>query len=515
VRSKMLFAIVAWSFFFSSAAYCQSVQSCDATKDHPVQICFEEPPLVVDHCKREIELHFHVGLLPFDNGIQPSYYFTYQVFRNGKPDALQDPLNGKLLLTRPDPFSQIPDAVHIAYLGAANVSVTLNVYADGREPVTLTSQIVPLNDPILVTAVIVGISAYTSQSMPQLIHSDEDASSFHTFLKTIFPDNLVSTLLTSDANDSSKLPTVDNILGAINSERLKPHSCSNDDWFIFYFSGHGVVGSNEAAVGNSGAVATHYLSTTLLDPGNLSATAIPIEEVMNRIRSLAAGNKVVILDSCFSGSSKRFHPLATDRSTPVQGTHSRSYKVAYIYHKAVVDPYEFQARNPNRGSGDLLAFKEVSEKEEADSKRGLYLAAAFADHEAEEGLEKHSETGLDFTPSDFEKDDEKPMGHGLYTFALLWNLLTQLPKNSVLPEILKGQKPKPMTAGDCSIDFLSAHDVGTGEIVKLQQDSRKAGQPRDYQKPDVAGHTQTALPELPCRVPIQNESVPGQNESPH
>jgi len=495
------------------------VQPCDGTRDHPVQICFENPPLVVDHCKREIELRFRVGLFPFDNGIQPPYYFTYQILRNGTPDGLEDPLKSKYLLTQTNPLSQIPEAVHVAYIDAADFSVVVNVYAEGREPVTLTSQVAPLNDPILVTAVVVGVSTYTSESVPQLIHSDQDAASFYTFLKTLFPDDLVSTLLTSDANDSSRLPTVDNILGAITSERLKPHSCSNDDWFIFYFSGHGVVGSNEATVGNSGAVATHYLSTTLLDPGNLSETAIPIEEVLHRIRSLTAGNKVVILDSCFSGSSRRFHPLSPhsspDRGVPAQATHARSYKVAYIYRKAVVDPYEFQARNPNKGSGDLLAFREVSEKEETDSRRGLYLAAAFADHEAEEGFEQHSDTGLDFTPSDYEKDAEKPMGHGLYTFALLWNLLTQLPRNSVLPEILKGQKPKPMAAGACMIDFLSAHALGTGEIVRLQQDSRKTGHPRNYQKPEVAGHTQTALPELPCRIQIQNENNPEQNESPH
>ena len=485
--------------------------SCEGTKDHPVEICFDDPPLVVNHCTREIELHFSVGLLPFDNGIRPPYYFTYQLARGGVQDKLENPLNDKPLLTGADPLSQIPDAVHIPYRGPSDIAVTITVHAEGRDAETRTSNLVHISDPLLVTAIVVGVSKYSSPSVPQLSHADDDARSFDEFLKALFPQTLSSTLLTSD-NDVSKQPTLNHINDAITDEKLAPHSCSNDDWFIFYFSGHGVVGSNEAIVGEKGAVATHYLSTSSLDPANLPTTALPIEDLLHEMRHLPAGNKIIILDSCFSGSSKRFHSSSTSDSQSTKGaltqerTVTRSYKVAYIYHKSVVDPYEFGIKNPQRGSGDLLAFKEVPEEEETDSRRALYLSASMSDHEAEEGFEQYSENRLSFTPSDDEKEAEKPLGHGLYTFTVLWNLLAQLPKNAVLPEILKGQNPTPSAAGPCSIDFSSAHDVGSGDIARLRVQSHSTNHARDYQRPEVAGHTQTFPPALPCQIRLRNTS---------
>jgi hypothetical protein len=511
---RALILTLGGALLVSGLGRAQNTDACVGTKEQPVLICFDDPPLTVDHNKGEIDLHFHVGLFPFDNGIQPAYYFTYQLAKDGAGGQLENPLDSKFLLTEADPLPQAADNIHIPYQGSGNFSVMVSVYAEGRDPVTLTSPVRHLGDSVRVTALLVGVSHYASTSIPQLTHSDEDAKSFDTFLKAIFPDGLQTTLLTSDASDPSKKPTVKNIADAFSAERFASNARSNDDWFIFYFSGHGVVGSDEATVGNKGAVATHYLSTTLLDPTDLDTTAIPIEEIFSWVRNIKAGNKIVILDSCFSGSSKRFHPGSTGRSgakdVPPKG---RSHKVAYVFGKGVVDPYEFASRNPNTGTGDLLAFKETAEKEDADGKRDLYLSAAFSDHEAEEGFEQYSQPGLDFTPSDEEKDEQKAYGHGLYTFVLLWNLLSQLPKESVLPEILKGQKPVPTAVGSCQIDFSSAHLIGAGDIARLQRASKATDHPRDYQTPDVAGHTQTIPPMLPCNVQIPSSSG-SQHESP-
>jgi hypothetical protein len=513
--------LVATIFFLTSTAFCQTSPRCQGTKDHPVQICFADPPLVPDHCRKEIALHFYVGVLPFDNGIQPAYYFTYQVSRGGRSESIENPLDSKFLLTSADPLTQIPDGVHIPLQGSEDLSVTVSVYAEGLDAVSLSSPTVHVNDSVLVTAIVVGISHYNSTSVPALLHPDDDAKSVDTFLHALFPGSIASaSLLTSDTQNPALQPTVKNIFDAITLEKLDPHACSNDDWFIFYFSGHGVVGSNTEVVGNRGAVATHYLSTTLLDPANLDGTAIPIEELLHQIRRLPAGNKVVILDSCFSGSSKRFHmppvETASGKQLPTQaGATGHSLKVAYVYHQRVVDPYEFETRNQRNGSGDLLTFKEISEQEEADSRRGLYLSAAFSDHEAEEGFEQYSGHDLAFTPSDDETDDEKPMGHGLYTFTFLWNLLTQLPKNSLLPDILRGRNPKPLSVGPCTIDFSAAHVLSAADIQRLQLNSKSTDHPREYQTPQVAGATQTALPTLPCTIQIQSDVSPTSNEQPH
>lgn len=497
-------------------AQAQSTAICSASKEHPVQVCFDPAPLVINHCKGEIELHFQVGLFPFDNGELPPYYFTYQIVKDGVARETQNPLQNKFLLSQPDPFSQLGDAASLVdYDGLGQYSVNVSVFAQGREAVTFASPTVPLDDPVHVVAVVIGVSTYTSQGIPQLLHPDEDARSVDAFLKAVFPTTLTETLFTSDSADPARKPTVKNISDAMASEAQAPHACSVNDWFIFYFSGHGIVGSNEATVGSRGAVATHYLSTNLLDPGNLDGTAIPIEHLFSWIRDIKSGNKIVVLDSCFSGSSKQ--PLASSpggQSGKSAINRRKSLKVAYIYKKSFVDPYDFENRNPRKGNGDLLVFDSTPKQEEADSKRALYLSASASDHEAEEGFEQYSDKTLSFYPSDDETDEQKPFGHGLYTFVFLWNLISQLPKNSLLPEILKGQSPAANAVGTCTLDFSSAHQLGAADIIRLSLDANASGRQRDYQKPEVAGHTQTTLPSISCQIQTKGEGATGRNEMP-
>lgn len=505
-------------FLFSSGVHGQTAQTCEATKDNPVQICFDDPPLMLDHCSREIGIYFHVGLFPFPNGEKPGYYFTFQVARDGQLDEPVDLFRSKsdkFPLTEQDPRQNLlyGSYIHFPYQNAADISVTVTVYAEGRGPFTRTSKVMHLEDHVRLTAVIVGVSSY--RSLPQLLHADEDAESFDAFLRAIFPpDALHATLWTSD--NPSAQPTPENINNAIDRETAQTtqFSCSNNDWFIFYFSGHGLVGTNEDIVGASAAVATHYLSTSVSDPANLPGTSLPIKEVLNRIEDVFAGNKVVILDSCFSGSSRgsRSTPpsnASDQRIQAQQSSSTRSYKVAYILHKGVVDPYVVDSRT---GSGDLLAFTHIPEQEETNHKRVEYFSAASSDHEAEEGIERWSGNDLIFTPADDEKAED---GHGLYTFVLLWNLMRQLPKDSTLAGILNGQQPPSSATGPCSIDFDTAHSLGKANIDNLRLAARSSVPPRDYQRPEVAGHSQTQLGPLPCSVQIQARSSYDQSDRVH
>ena len=47
--------------------------------------------------------------------------------------------------------------------------------------------------------------------------------------------------------------------------------CGDNDWFIFYFSGHGIVGATKQSNGNQ--IFGHYLSTKQFDPKNLTRTS--------------------------------------------------------------------------------------------------------------------------------------------------------------------------------------------------------------------------------------------------
>ncbi len=506
-------------FLLQPTAFGQTAAACNATKDQPVKVCFDEKALSVDHCKKEIQLHFHVARLPFDNGIQPAYYFTYQLLpKDGDPLDLQNPFNSSYILTDDDPVPQGKKYVRIPFVKADNFAVRVTVYAEGRDPKSEDSTAIPLHDTTSVGAVIAGVSNYKLASVPTLFHADSDARSFDMFLSSLFPPNsgkiLTKTLLTTsdDQNNptpGSSQPTPQNIMKAIAAEEQDPQLCSNDDWFIFYFSGHGVIGSNANLVGDNDPLTRHYISTTLLDPANLSTTAIPIEDIVDEIRKVPAGNKLVVIDSCFAGSSTNV-PMFTrsqraTKTVPHKTTSIRhASKVAYVYGDEFVDPFQIDTTANARRSGDLRAFHDVPEREEADNRRTLYLAAAFADHEAEEGFAQYSGDNLNFLPSDQESDVQKPMGHSLYTFAFLWNLIVQLPIHSNIPAILNGAQPSPIAVHPCSIDFLAGHDGGAHDIYKLSLKSKD----RPYQKPDVAGHTDTALPPLECEIAPQDDAKP-------
>src|SRR5205823_15039284 len=72
--------------------------------------------------------------------------------------------------------------------------------------------------------------------------------------------------------------------------------------------------------------------------------------------------------------------------------------------------------------------------------RALFLSAAGADHEAEEGFVRYDADGIAFTRSPDESDEQKAAGHGLYTFALLSNLLLQLPTGTNTSGLLMDAK---------------------------------------------------------------------------
>jgi hypothetical protein len=425
----------------------------------------------------------------------------------GPPSSPDDPYKSTYSLFDDDSYEQYQNKIHypLPHVGVFRLKIT--AFVESRDPVVEISKGYPLYDPVpIIQAVIIGVSNYDlKSSISPLLHSDEDARSFDKFLKALFPSSVHAVLLTSD--DKYNRPTPENIVKALTAVKLETTLCSTD-WFIFYFSGHGIVGSNSRINGRDKSVTQHFISTVSLDPKKLSKTALPIESLLGDIRSISAGNKLVVLDSCFSGGSIGYaRPYGSGNSAKSARIQHAS-KVVYVDNDSFIDPYDIESVSSGKLSSDLLAFKDIPAWEQRSNRHVLYLAAAAANQEAAEGYGDYTPQGaLEFVFSEAETEAQKTKGHGLYTYVLLWNLLSQLPKGSAVPAVFVDHLPEAQSNLGCTINFLAGHQDGASDIHKLQLRLGKY----NLQEPEVAGFTEDKPPPLTCEL---NPGTDVKNDAP-
>jgi hypothetical protein len=137
-----------------------------------------------------------------------------------------------------------------------------------------------------VRAVVVGISAY--QHVSELLYARKDAEQFAGHLRTQFADSVQPILLT----DSSAEREV--ILKALESEA---RWVAKGGTLIFYFSGHGAVYETPQKELQAYLVPFKGKAES---PADITSTGIYREQWLQAM-NWAVGNKIFILDSCFSG----------------------------------------------------------------------------------------------------------------------------------------------------------------------------------------------------------------------
>ena len=491
-RSLFTIALTCTVFFFVLApryAFSVDTATCEATDRHPVVICFKNPPLTVDHCSGSVVPNFLVNRKRTSDTDDAFYYFTYNLSFKNQLHPTFDPfakLEQRYVLRSDDPTTEMKQLSlpQDSFKGDGDYTITLTVHVDGRADVTETSNVTRLHDGPVVKSILVGISEYDTPGVPRLLHADSDANTFAALLESIFPFSPHPIVLTSNKTGAFE-PTKNNIIVQLQLAQDTDELCTDADWFVFYFSGHGVVD-----VDSQNKTAGHFVSTKSLDPSKIRSTAIEINDLLNAIYAIRAKNKLVILDSCFSGSSTPATVavegdgvvLNTSRLTqiPKSARRLQSGKVEYIRDHQLVDSVQPGDQNTNNLGGDSLVLDDTARREEANQRHVLYLSAADATHEAEEGYVGVEDNKLQFTPSDLETDQQKPLGHSLYTYAWTWNLLKQIPKNIALPN-LPGALPSPANVHICFANFREAAE---GADVFID-DLRNRHEDREYQTPEI------------------------------
>jgi len=143
-----------------------------------------------------------------------------------------------------------------------------------------------------VWAVVVGVNTYPN--IRRLKYAVNDATSFYSHLVEYnqVPKENVVLLLDEEAN----LTRLRSALGVY----LK-NKASKDDMVIIYFAGHGATERDSTSPDGDGL--EKYLLPYDVDPKELYATALPMEEISRLFSRIRSDRLVFIVDTCYSGAS--------------------------------------------------------------------------------------------------------------------------------------------------------------------------------------------------------------------
>jgi len=140
-------------------------------------------------------------------------------------------------------------------------------------------------------ALVVGVSHY--KNIPRLPYPEKDIELMQEVVTKIMGVKRKNLFLLKDPTKTeviSQIKKVTRLAGSYNNPKI-----------IFYFSGHGTAYAKKGEKGEG------YLLPIDADPEDISTTSISLREIENLL-ARAKGEKVVIIDACFSGKGKSILP---------------------------------------------------------------------------------------------------------------------------------------------------------------------------------------------------------------
>ncbi len=164
-------------------------------------------------------------------------------------------------------------------------------------------------------ALVIGAKQY--QTVPPLRYTAADAEALAEALTKV--GGIPSSQILRITDDAELKPDHATLSKQVAAWLSRPEIAPNDS-MIVYFSGHGVLDSEEAM----------YLAPTDIKVKEIKQTALPAATLREQLRTCKAGAKLLLLDACHSGSSKG---VTIEGTNPVDGARLAS---AFKYAPGVV-----------------------------------------------------------------------------------------------------------------------------------------------------------------------------------
>jgi hypothetical protein len=199
----------------------------------------------------------------------------------------------------------------IAYTSGGAASVPARDSVRGASPVAGTT----------LHVLAIGIDAYATPTM-RLSFARNDARAFADSLakqsRSLFENVIVDTLFDGDATESAIKMKFAEI-----AERVKP-----EDTFVFFYAGHGAVGSFGGTEGVFYLVPVNVRDLT--DGKMLAMTALPAATLQQYLAWIPARSKLIILDACNSGAMVEFYNGKNAVASAVLGTMNRESETGIL-----------------------------------------------------------------------------------------------------------------------------------------------------------------------------------------
>jgi len=142
-------------------------------------------------------------------------------------------------------------------------------------------------------ALVVGVDEYDDDAFPELRYASKDAEAFGELLADPMWSGFDDVVVLTVPEDTTRVA----ILSALDDFKLSLH---RNDTFLFYFSGHGTLVTDDTGE------ASLYLCPRDADSSQPRYTGLAVNTLQRIFKSFPCRRKVMVLDSCHNGQAKSF-----------------------------------------------------------------------------------------------------------------------------------------------------------------------------------------------------------------
>jgi len=406
-------------------------------------VCFGQQNFKLSHCSKQVTVDFEI--LKRDPSKAMRYSTSVWKIEGNKRTLIDSGPSSNLSENKDPTPSQF------RFKGDGEYEIEVTAALKGSDETTASVRKTIRFEP-KIRGLIVGVARYDNGTnnprdqdtkIRNLLFADQDAASFSKFLHTFFGID-APPLLNHDADKNTILRRLEDLRGN--------DSLCEGDLLVFYFSGHTLVDDNSI----------RYVGTADADLDHINR-GLSFEELYLHLKQISA-NKLVILDSCFSG-------LAIDTSPVPPPDVLEKGKALVVSHGKVVTDVPI----PTPSEEQVRFVRQLVENFPGES---FLVGAAEGNHEAQEGMLKKVNGKWVMTP-DWTPDEvsEKSKGHGLYTYEVLSELERHMAKGHKHEDFADDDLGDSRFSTDqaCYVDFDEAHKAATHILTsdptfkKLQQ----------------------------------------------